>query len=89
MTNIDVDHFEPLKVTRARPHQGELGDSAGGAFGRRTLFNTATPQELLNCNHSQEHASKGSGKGGRCKLVCEKRTVETHRQNENDRGGGY
>ena len=26
-----------------------------GTFGRLTLFNTATYQELLDCNHSKAH----------------------------------
>ena len=36
----------------------ELSEGAGGTFGRLTPVNTATCQELLDCNHSQAHNFK-------------------------------
>ena len=36
----------------------------GGAFGRLTLINTVTDQELLDCNHSQAHEGAGCGDQG-------------------------
>ena len=33
-------------------HQGEGGEGVGGIFGRLTLCNTATHQELLDSNHT-------------------------------------
>ena len=40
-----------------------LSEGAGGTFGRLTLLNTVTYQELLDCNHS-----KASGKRGAIRL---------------------
>jgi hypothetical protein len=40
-------------VGGARPTYSELSKGVGGAFGRQSLFNTATCQELLDCNHSK------------------------------------
>ena len=39
-------------------NQGELSEGAGGTFGRVTLFDTATHQELLDCTHSKAHNFK-------------------------------
>ena len=41
-----------------RPDEGELNDGAGGNFGGLTLFNTATPQQLLGGTHSKAHKFK-------------------------------
>ena len=38
-----------------RPNSGELSEGVGGTFGRLTMFNTATYQEPLDCNHSKAH----------------------------------
>ena len=56
-----------------RPHSGERSEGVGGAVGRLILFNTATYQELLDCNHSKAQTFKGvetSGKEGRYMLGC-------------------
>ena len=36
-------------------NQSELSEGVGGAFGRLNLFNTATDQELLDCDQSKAH----------------------------------
>ena len=41
-----------------RPDDGELSEGVGGSLGRLTLFNTATHQEILDCNHSKAHNDK-------------------------------
>ena len=35
-----------------------LGEGVSGTFGRQTLCNTATYQEILDCNHSKAHNFK-------------------------------
>ena len=32
---------------------GELSEGVGGTFSKLVLFNTASPQELLQCTHSK------------------------------------
>ena len=44
-------------------NQGELSEDGGGTLGRRTLFNTATYRELLDCNHSMAHNFKKEWEG--------------------------
>ena len=44
-----------------RPNQGERSEGVGGTFGRLTLLNTATYQELLYCNRSKAPIFKRSG----------------------------
>ena len=57
--------MDGMAVTSGRggvqPHEGELSEGGGGTFGRLTLFNTATPQELLDCTHSKGHNFKEEG----------------------------
>ena len=38
-----------------------LSEGVGETFGRRTLLNTVTYQELLDCNHSKAHGFKKEG----------------------------
>ena len=60
----------PVHRSETIPWEGEGGNEgsqgAGGTFGRLTLFNTATSQELLCCNHSKAHnfTEKWEGKEG-------------------------
>ena len=66
-------------VEEVQPIEGELSESVGTTLGRQTLLNTATPQGLLDCNHSKAHNFKEEWEGERCKMVWsvyEKRTVE-------------
>ena len=57
------------------PNSGELSEFAGGTSGRLIIFTTATPQELLDCNHSNAHDPKEKWKRGTkhigvCVCVC-------------------
>ena len=46
-----------------RPISGDPSKGVCGTFGKPTLFNTATHQELLDCNHSRAHNfKKGMGR---------------------------
>ena len=54
-------HSEARHERGAQP--GELSEDGGGAFGRLTPCNTATSQELLDCDHSKAHDVKEQGEG--------------------------
>ena len=46
-----------------KPNKGELSEGADGTFGRFTLFNTATYQQLLDCNQSKARDVKKKWEG--------------------------
>ena len=46
------------KVARGAGGGGGASEGVGGTFGRLIMLNTATSQELLDCNHSKAHNFK-------------------------------
>ena len=71
-----------------QPNDGELSEGVDGTFGRLTMLNTLTYQEILDCYHSKAHHFKKEWQEGQCKLVCERRTVETALSESRKGGGG-
>ena len=51
-----------------RPNYGELGEGVGRTFGRLALCNTATYQDLRDCNQSKAHNFRKDMKGGRIQI---------------------